>query len=368
MGVDECKVRVTNVDSQDSQDKSIVIQVIGEMSNKNEPHKKFVQTFVLAKQANGYYVLNDIFRYMAEEDEEEEEPEPTEPESNAAPAAETEIKTLTSSDNLVAQANDAEIVDQKLEKSAGEQPAALAAPPAVPQVAVPESLTTASSQPADSQKAASEIDQVSDAPEIETEKPKDPEPSPAPSSPRQEEATPAPPKEPAGPPKPAAPKTWASMLAGGGSKPAPPVVPAVPSGGAASVPKKAPSSNAPTPPNATNTPPTEEQALPGPGGWQSVSQDHGRKGKVNTAGGPREGSIKAYIKNVTERVDGTALRAVLAKYGKIEYFDISRPKVRLLLHFSLPKLILILFLRAAPSSNSPTKPDSMLRWPLTPIM
>jgi len=29
-----------------------------------------VQTFVLAEQLNGYYVLNDIFRYLADEDEE----------------------------------------------------------------------------------------------------------------------------------------------------------------------------------------------------------------------------------------------------------------------------------------------------------
>ncbi|KAG9826821.1 NTF2-like protein, partial [Aureobasidium melanogenum] len=45
----ECKVRVTNVDSQASDD-HIVIQVIGEISNKSAPHKKFTQTFVLAAQ------------------------------------------------------------------------------------------------------------------------------------------------------------------------------------------------------------------------------------------------------------------------------------------------------------------------------
>ena len=59
----DCKVRVTNVDSQAS-DSNIVIQVIGEISNKSQPHRKFTQTFVLATQTNGYFVLNDIFRYL----------------------------------------------------------------------------------------------------------------------------------------------------------------------------------------------------------------------------------------------------------------------------------------------------------------
>lgn len=37
------------------------------MSNHGEPWRKFVQTFFLAEQPNGYFVLNDIFRYLKEE-------------------------------------------------------------------------------------------------------------------------------------------------------------------------------------------------------------------------------------------------------------------------------------------------------------
>ena len=66
----DCKVRVTNVDTQESGD-NIIIQVIGEISDKSAPHRKFVQSFILATQTNGYFVLNDIFRYIAEEEEEE---------------------------------------------------------------------------------------------------------------------------------------------------------------------------------------------------------------------------------------------------------------------------------------------------------
>lgn len=64
----DCKVRVLNVDSQASF-ANILITVIGEISNKSEPSRKFVQTFVLAEQPNGYYVLNDIFRYLVDEEE-----------------------------------------------------------------------------------------------------------------------------------------------------------------------------------------------------------------------------------------------------------------------------------------------------------
>jgi hypothetical protein len=37
----------------------VVIQVIGEIANKGVEPKKFVQTFVLARQPSGYFVLND---------------------------------------------------------------------------------------------------------------------------------------------------------------------------------------------------------------------------------------------------------------------------------------------------------------------
>ncbi len=63
---------MSNVDSQESF-KNIVVQVIGEISNKAAAHRKFVQTFVLAEQPKGYFVLNDIFRYILEDEEEEME-------------------------------------------------------------------------------------------------------------------------------------------------------------------------------------------------------------------------------------------------------------------------------------------------------
>jgi hypothetical protein len=63
----DCKVFIHSVDAQSSANGGIIIQVIGEMSNRGEPWRKFVQTFFLAEQPNGYFVLNDIFRFLKEE-------------------------------------------------------------------------------------------------------------------------------------------------------------------------------------------------------------------------------------------------------------------------------------------------------------
>ncbi|KAJ2989575.1 hypothetical protein NUW54_g8741 [Trametes sanguinea] len=67
IGFQDCKVFIHSVDAQSSANGGIIIQVIGEMSNKGEAWRKFVQTFFLAEQPNGYFVLNDIFRFLKEE-------------------------------------------------------------------------------------------------------------------------------------------------------------------------------------------------------------------------------------------------------------------------------------------------------------
>jgi hypothetical protein len=66
-GFQDCKVLVSNFDCQLSSQDGVIIQVLGEMSNKGGPSQKFVQTFFLAPQPRGYYVLNDIFRFLKED-------------------------------------------------------------------------------------------------------------------------------------------------------------------------------------------------------------------------------------------------------------------------------------------------------------
>lgn len=65
----ECKARVCGVECQDSLNGSVIIVVEGFLSNKGSPMKRFIQTFLLAAQTMGYYVLNDIFRYILEDTE-----------------------------------------------------------------------------------------------------------------------------------------------------------------------------------------------------------------------------------------------------------------------------------------------------------
>ncbi|KAI9032807.1 hypothetical protein CLU79DRAFT_808030 [Phycomyces nitens] len=67
LNFEDCKVLVTQVDSQMSANDGILIQVLGEMCNLDGPTQKFSQTFFLAPQHKGYYVLNDIFRFLKEE-------------------------------------------------------------------------------------------------------------------------------------------------------------------------------------------------------------------------------------------------------------------------------------------------------------
>lgn len=231
----ECKVRVTNVDSQESGD-NIVIQVIGELSNKSAEPNKFVQTFVLAKQPSGYFVLNDIVRYIDENIEEEQPQETAAPATDAAPAeaeapaveaakTEPEPETETKTEEPVAQAEPAQldtaVVDQKLEDAtsaakdeapAAAEPAA-AAPVEVEPTVVENKKEEAPAEPVKTEEAAAEVVQEEAKQKIESsETPKEPVTTPVAAPKAAPKAAPvaAEPEKPKGPPKP---MTWASMAA-----------------------------------------------------------------------------------------------------------------------------------------------------------
>ena len=343
LDIQDCKVRVTNVDSQES-GRDIVVQVIGEMSNKSAPHRKFVQTFILAEQPNGYYVLNDIFRYIADDEEEEEvEEQPTQPEFVEAPPQEPETHGLTSESDEAAQGKDVEMLDKKLEETAADpqiQPSAVSAPANGDEasVEVSEVANTAASAKPDYFEAEPEAPEdpdiaMTEEAAVEPELPKDPQPTLAPSPKPSEEPqiSPAPPvEEAAAPPKPAAPKTWASMVAG--PKAPIPAVPQV-SAAAPAAPQHQPKATPqPVPAPVSTAAATTEEALPSPGGWQTAGQDHskkqGRQQSGSISGGAADkNNVSAYIKNVYEKVDAAALKTTLSKYGKLDYFDVSRAKV-----------------------------------------
>lgn len=351
----DCKVRVTNVDSQSS-DSNIVIQVIGEISNKSQPHKKFTQTFVLATQTNGYFVLNDIFRYLIEE-EEETEVEPAAPiaddvqqvpgtESTEAQTApiEAEAKTLTSSTDPIAIENDAKQVDQQLEEKVVKPAEQETAAPAVngnheAKTADPDTVAESPAPVAEPETAVEAMPEQTPAePEIEEEKPKDPEPTPIVSPAKQAAPQPAAAPKPA---VPSVPKTWA-QLASTQARVAMPAVPAAATsstGAAASAPARAPAAVKPaaaapqTAPSAPSATAVQRQEIAAPDSqdeWTAVGHTRQQSKQINNNATQQEvPQYRGYIKNVQDSVDGAELRSILEKFGEVTYLDIARQKVRL---------------------------------------
>lgn len=75
----DCHAKIRQVDSLETVGKGVVIQVTGELSNNQEPMRRFFQTFVLAPRSpTNYYVRNDIFRYQDEVFNDDEEYSETE--------------------------------------------------------------------------------------------------------------------------------------------------------------------------------------------------------------------------------------------------------------------------------------------------
>ncbi|QDS72023.1 hypothetical protein FKW77_002101 [Venturia effusa] len=333
----DCKVRVTNVDSQAS-DENIVIQVIGEMSNNSKPHRKFVQTFVLAGQTNGYFVLNDIFRYIRDDEEEEEvvqeaseqETEAHSPHQEPVPAAnDSALKSPNETQETVAHEPDVAEVDKKLEEVVHEEEIEESAAPAqangTPVPAVVEEETRAPAVSAPEEPAVEEAPVAAAEEPVQVEEPKAPVPTPAPAK--------ATPPVAAAPPKPAVPKSfsWAQLVAPKASV-APTTAPA-PAPAAASQPKAAaPTPTAAQPKAAATSTPAPPVRLPSPAGsqqdgWQTAGADHNRSKSRPQAPivGP-DGKVRAFIKNVYASVDAEELKAHLNKFGELVYFDINRAK------------------------------------------
>ncbi|KAI4125027.1 MAG: hypothetical protein LQ338_004492 [Usnochroma carphineum] len=338
LDIQDCKVRVSNVDSQESF-KNIVVQVIGEMSNKAAPHRKFVQTFVLAEQPNGYFVLNDIFRYI---EDEEEDIQPEEPPATQAAGTDEQAATLTASNDPVQQQHAVEEVDHKLEaelEPEKEAPQESAAEPPTPNDASEEATAEErkEDEPAIAVAAAEEQNQVraedaekaAAAETAEPEKPRDPDPTPIASPPKPAPPAPAQAATPAAPPKPAAPKTWANLVAANRV-----TTPAVPSPASSASPapsqsRTAPSASQPasSPAAASDDPQPRNQAN-GNAGWQTAGTDNNRRQTrgQSISGNTDRDTILGYVKNVTDKVGASILRNTLNQFGKLAYFDVSRTK------------------------------------------
>ncbi|EGO58261.1 hypothetical protein NEUTE1DRAFT_122532 [Neurospora tetrasperma FGSC 2508] len=329
----DCKVRISNVDSQGSGD-NIVIQVIGETSNKGAEPKKFVQTFVLAQQPSGYFVLNDMLRYIKEEGEEEVE-EPAQ-EAAAAPEEETPAQPeapVEAAPEPVEEAKqpepeaaelDASAVDQKLEEAAEEET------PAAPVEAAPEPVEEAKQpepEAAPEQTAEPEkiVEEITEEEVKKPEEPKAPTPTPAPAAAPRAAAPPA--AEPEKPKEPPKPKTWANLVAvAAGPKPVVPLTkaatPAVPAQTRAAAPAAA-QQPAAAPQAAETAAAPKEQANE----WQTAETKRQSRPQSTIASAEKETAM-AYIKYVTEKVKEEDLKGLLSSFGELVYFDINRTKTQ----------------------------------------
>ncbi|KVG47370.1 Nuclear transport factor 2 [Cynara cardunculus var. scolymus] len=60
------KAEIKTADAQDSYQAGVIVLVTGCLTGKDNIKRKFAQTFFLAPQEKGYFVQNDVFRYVEE--------------------------------------------------------------------------------------------------------------------------------------------------------------------------------------------------------------------------------------------------------------------------------------------------------------
>ncbi|GAQ81529.1 RasGAP SH3 binding protein rasputin [Klebsormidium nitens] len=65
----EAKAEIRSVESQYSLNGGVIVLVTGSLFTKAQAKRRFVHTFFLAPQETGYFVLNDILRFLVEESE-----------------------------------------------------------------------------------------------------------------------------------------------------------------------------------------------------------------------------------------------------------------------------------------------------------
>lgn len=85
------KAEIKTADAQNSHQRGVILLVTGCLTGRDNVTKNFTQTFFLAPQEKGYFVLNDIFRYI-------EENEPLESSSKSVNGADGSTPVVLSSD------------------------------------------------------------------------------------------------------------------------------------------------------------------------------------------------------------------------------------------------------------------------------
>ncbi|KAG9313626.1 hypothetical protein JVU11DRAFT_5958 [Chiua virens] len=327
IGFQDCKVYIHSVDAQSSANGGIIIQVIGEMSNHGDPWRKFVQTFFLAEQPNGYFVLNDIFRFLKEDsvddDVSENEPappaipEPVTPVEEPVPEPVAEPEPAPPREPTP---SPAPIPEEEPTTIQPDSPS----PPAVPETILAEPNGYHDEEPAPEPTPVSATpSELEPAPEASPEP--EPSASPAPqASPAAAPVTPPPapaqqPPPPAPAPVKSAPKTWASLAAADSKRWGSQV--ATESKGLSEV----PAASSPAPNSGTQSPVPHAPHR----GQQHGSREHPSIAAVTALTTPQ-----CFVKGVVESVTQHHLaQALNQRFGPVKDIEIVRSKACAFLEF-----------------------------------
>ncbi|KAF9423026.1 hypothetical protein BGZ94_008429 [Podila epigama] len=341
LGFEDCKVLVTNVDCQESIQGSIIIQVLGDLSNKGGPAQKFVQTFFLAVQPKGFYVLNDIFRYLKDDSEDTIEENLTEDPKTDEHTADVPVQPETH----VEAESAPEAAPIAPEAITAEAPAATIVAPAAPVIKEQPAQTVNTEASAANDEKKQQTDKkkkVDRKKDVKKDAKKDqesgdkkeetaaPQLTAATADAHSSTAAPtpavAPATAPVETPKPDAPKTWANLAAKNSTQwgaakstltaavqAAPNVTPVAPA-----------SAPAPAPAPASTTTPVKAPA--------ATKSFHGDK--------PRVEFHSIYIKNVTDRMTLDQIRTAFNKFGSVKHLEYARVRNCVFLDFTTPEAVL----------------------------
>ncbi|KAG0338441.1 hypothetical protein BG000_003944 [Podila horticola] len=297
---EDCRVLLTNIDCQQSIGGSIIIQILGDLANRGGPAQKFSQTFLLAEQPKGYYVLNDIFRYLKDDYDDED----IEEQEDEAPKTEEDAPQV----QIQAEVEEPVVEEVVASPPVVEETEVVKAPETIITIDVEVPETPVDDKKADKKKVERKPDRKKDNKEIKKDE-FSPSSSPSPVSEVVEEAQ-APVVE---PPKPEAPKTWANLAAKNTTQRGANVALAKASVTVSTPPAPAPAPVAPAP---VAKPPVQK---PHP---------HGDR--------PRVEYHSVYIKNVTERMTLDQLREAFTKFGTVKHLEYARVRNCAFLDFTTP--------------------------------
>ncbi|KAF9450293.1 hypothetical protein P691DRAFT_810604, partial [Macrolepiota fuliginosa MF-IS2] len=333
IGFQDCKVFIHSVDAQASANGGIIIQVIGEMSNRGEAWRKFVQTFFLAEQPNGYFVLNDIFRFLKEEAVETDdadsvgEPEAAPSETAPTPAAAPQTPAREPSPPPAVPSPAPSFPSPTEEAPTNDVPEPAPRPPTpAPE---PQPVPAASPVQPNGHTAVPEPEKpapspVQPAPAVDNSPASTPAPQPPAPIPIPVAAPVAAIPQPAAPaPAPAAPRSWASLAASNSKKWGSAV--AQESRGTTETPAS------PAPSSGTQTPAAAAAAVaPPPARGPPARSEHPALQAAQAVNTPQ-----CFIKGVVEPITQPMLSSTLmSRFGPIKDLEIVRTKACAFLEFS----------------------------------